>query len=151
MLDVEADVKGAIDALEELPVDIREKFQAAYQEVGELAVRLTKPKIPVKSGALKEDLRFRVSKTAANVRQGRARVPYAGPVHWGWGQPGPYAARRGQNWKDSKPGPRYLWDTAYPTGSSEDGPAQWFIDAMTEAVNEAIEKLNRKQRKAVGL
>ena len=151
MLNVEAEVKGAIDALEELPQDIRDKFQAAYHQVGEEAVRRTKPKIPVVSGALKDDLRFKVSKTAANVRQGRAKVPYAGPAHWGWGQPGPYASRRGQNWKKTKPGPRYLWLTAFPTGSSEDGPAEWFIDAMTEAVNEAIDKLNRKQRKAVGL
>jgi hypothetical protein len=39
---------------------------------------------PVRTGGLKETIRASGTKTAGRVRAGFKRVPYAGPVHFGW-------------------------------------------------------------------
>lgn len=39
---------------------------------------------PVVTGRLAQSIRPSGTKTAAQVRAGGARLPYAGPVHWGW-------------------------------------------------------------------
>ena len=39
---------------------------------------------PVRTGRLKETIRASGTKTAGRVRAGFKRVPYAGPVHFGW-------------------------------------------------------------------
>lgn len=39
---------------------------------------------PHRSGRLAGNVRGGKGKTAAIVRAGGARVPYAGPIHWGW-------------------------------------------------------------------
>jgi hypothetical protein len=39
---------------------------------------------PKRSGDLAGNIRGGKGKTSAVVRAGGARVPYAGPIHWGW-------------------------------------------------------------------
>ena len=39
---------------------------------------------PHRSGTLAGSVRGNQAKTMAAVRAGGARVPYAGPIHWGW-------------------------------------------------------------------
>jgi hypothetical protein len=39
---------------------------------------------PHRSGRLVGNIRAGATQKAAFVRAGGARVPYAGPVHWGW-------------------------------------------------------------------
>lgn len=39
---------------------------------------------PRRSGTLAGNIRGSKGKTSAIVRAGGARVPYAGPIHWGW-------------------------------------------------------------------
>jgi hypothetical protein len=53
-----------------------------------------KTKVPVRSGRLQRSIRGSGTKTAARIRAGNNRksgptsVPYAGPIHFGWGARG---------------------------------------------------------------
>lgn len=66
-----------------------------HAEVGRIVEPVAKGKVPVRSGALRASLRSSGTTTAAIVRAGYARVPYARPIHWGWParniRPNPFA------------------------------------------------------------
>jgi hypothetical protein len=69
-----------------------EDLRAAHAEVAQTVVRSALPRVPVYSGtraavrpgALRESIRGSGTQGAAIVRAGKASVPYAGPIHWGW-------------------------------------------------------------------
>ena len=91
-----------------LQIEGGRKLRRAFREVGddmsdlkELHKRLAddvadsaKRKVPVRSGRLERSVRGSGTKTAARVRAGNNRksgptsVPYAGPIHFGWGARG---------------------------------------------------------------
>ena len=91
-----------------LEIEGGRKLRRAFREVGddmsdlkELHKRLAddvadsaKRKVPVRSGRLQRSIRGSGTKTAARVRTGNNRksgpssVPYAGPIHFGWGARG---------------------------------------------------------------
>jgi hypothetical protein len=91
-----------------LQIEGGRKLRRAFREVGddmsdlkELHKRLAddvadsaKRKVPVRSGRLQRSIRGSGTKTAARVRAGNNRksgpssVPYAGPIHFGWGARG---------------------------------------------------------------
>lgn len=54
-------------------------FKAAQQ-----LLRVAEPRVPVRTGALKNTLKASRTKASAQVRGGSTRVPYAAPIHWGW-------------------------------------------------------------------
>lgn len=56
----------------------------AHSQVAQLVVRAAAPRAPRRSGALAATGRGSGTQSAAVVRAGRASVPYAGPIHWGW-------------------------------------------------------------------
>lgn len=56
----------------------------AHNEVAQLVVRAAAPNAPRRTGALAGTDRGSGTQSAAIVRAGRASVPYAGPIHWGW-------------------------------------------------------------------
>ncbi len=60
--------------------DLREVNMSAARTVSSAA----KPMAPHQSGTLAGSVRPGASRTAGVVRAGGARVPYAGPIHWGW-------------------------------------------------------------------
>ena len=152
---VSVDVEGAVDALTQWRQDVAAELAPAYQEIAQKVERLARPNVPVgvgtkNPGALRDDLRATATEKATTIRVGRARVPYAGPVHWGWQQPGKHSSRNNQVWNKGpyKPGSKFIWLVVYPTDSSEDGPAEWIAKIITEAVDRATEKFDRKQKKA---
>jgi hypothetical protein len=72
-----------IKALQELGVeldDIKEVFAEIAKDGAELASSFA----PVKSGALSGTARGNRAKNKAVVTVGRARVPYAGAINYGW-------------------------------------------------------------------
>ena len=91
-----------------LQIEGGRKLRRAFREVGddmsdlkELHKRLAddvadsaKRKVPVRSGRLERSVRGSGTKTAARVDAGNNRksgpssVPYAGPIHFGWGARG---------------------------------------------------------------
>lgn len=56
----------------------------AHAHVAQLVVRAASPGAPHRTGALAASTRGSGTQSAAIVRAGRASVPYAGPIHWGW-------------------------------------------------------------------
>lgn len=72
-----------IKALQELGVeldDIKEVFAEIAKDGAEVASSFA----PVKSGALSDTIRGNRAKNKAVVTAGRARVPYAGAINYGW-------------------------------------------------------------------
>lgn len=68
-----ADVEGGLDDL-----------KAAHREAAGIAARASAALAPKKSAKLAATIRASGTKTAGIVRSGTKRVPYAGPIHWGW-------------------------------------------------------------------
>ncbi len=70
--------------------DLRELHKRLADDVADTA----KTKTPIRSGRLQRSIRGSGTKTAARVRAGNNRksgptsVPYAGPIHFGWGARG---------------------------------------------------------------
>lgn len=64
--------------------DDLQDLTAAHREAAEIAARASSALAPVKSGRLRDTIRAAGTKTAGIIRAGFARVPYAGPIHWGW-------------------------------------------------------------------
>jgi hypothetical protein len=56
----------------------------AHARVAQLVVTSAAGHAPHRSGALAGSVRGSGTQSAAIVRAGRASVPYAGPIHWGW-------------------------------------------------------------------
>lgn len=63
-------------------------LRAVHNDVAAYVAEAARGSAPVRSGALAGTLRGSGAKTVATVRAGYARVPYAGPIHWGWGRRG---------------------------------------------------------------
>ena len=67
-----------------------------HQDLAELVMARALTRVPVRSGRLRETIRAAGTKTAGRVRAGFKRVPYAGPVHFGWAtRPNPSRGIRG--------------------------------------------------------
>lgn len=56
----------------------------AHAAVAQLVITAAAPAAPRRTGALAASVRGSGTQSAAVVRAGRASVPYAGPIHWGW-------------------------------------------------------------------
>lgn len=55
-----------------------------HAQVADIVIRYATTIAPRKTGRLAADMRSTKTRNRASVRAGRASVPYAGPVHWGW-------------------------------------------------------------------
>lgn len=66
----------------ELPIEVK----AVAYESALLVARAANSYVPVQSGKLAASIRARSSLTGASVTAGSASVPYAAPIHWGWGR-----------------------------------------------------------------
>lgn len=64
--------------------DDLEDLKAANQAAAEVAAAAARGRAPVLTGRLSSDIRASGTKTAGIIRAGRKKIPYAGPIHWGW-------------------------------------------------------------------
>jgi hypothetical protein len=78
-----AGLRKAIKALQEVGVPADE-IKLANQQAGELVLAAARPLVPVRSGRLLNTLRIGRALNKVTVSAGRASVPYANPIHWGW-------------------------------------------------------------------
>lgn len=62
----------------------RGELKALNLEAATLVKRSADGLVPVRSGRLKASVRAAASQKTARVRAGFQRVPYAGPIHFGW-------------------------------------------------------------------
>jgi len=72
--------------LRQLPDDVgKDGLKKIHDKVAEPVERSAVTKVPRRSGDLAASIRrAKGSATKAQVRAGKARVPYAGPIHFGW-------------------------------------------------------------------
>lgn len=64
-------------------IDVQD-LKDAHKAAAELVQRAAQPRAPRRSGRLAASMRSAGTQSAAIVRAGGARTPYAGPIHWGW-------------------------------------------------------------------
>lgn len=96
-------------------------LRAAHAAVAAYVAARSLPAAPHKTGRLAASVRPGAQQGAALVRAGRASVPYAGPIHWGW------AAR------NIAPQP-WLWDTV----QAEQDPIVTRYEAAIQALLEKV-------------
>lgn len=64
--------------------DLLEALKAANKEAA-LAIEVeARPGVPKRSGKLAGSLRHSATPRVGTVRVGKASIPYAGPIHFGW-------------------------------------------------------------------
>lgn len=59
-------------------------LKKASKQAAEVVVRQAVVLVPKRSGRLAKSIRAAGLQSSAEVRAGRASVPYAGPIHFGW-------------------------------------------------------------------
>lgn len=69
--------------LQALGLDV-EDLKEIFSEIANEGARLASTFAPKRTGALAASVRGNRSKNKAVVAAGRARVPYAGPINYGW-------------------------------------------------------------------
>jgi len=84
-------------ALVKLDDAAKDDFKAAGKTAAEIVERQARTEVPVRSGNLKNTIRSSGQQRGGVVSAGRAKVPYAGPIHFGWGRrrihPNPFLYR----------------------------------------------------------
>lgn len=60
-------------------------LKRVHAEAAEIAARASAALAPRRTGRLADTIRSSGTTTAGIVRAGFKSVPYAGPIHWGWG------------------------------------------------------------------
>lgn len=76
-------LRQVVKGLLEIGVDL-EDLKDAMAEVAKAATDVAQAAAPVRSGALRASIRGNRAKGKAVVTAGRARVPYAGAINYGW-------------------------------------------------------------------
>lgn len=79
-------------ALKQAGIDLKDEIKAAHKSSAGIVESRARALVPVapasmssaKPGMLRDSLRSAGTQTAAIVRSGSKRVPYANPIHWGW-------------------------------------------------------------------
>ena len=71
-------------ALAELGDDAVDELKAVNMEGVDIVLAEALTRVPVRSGRLYETVRGSATKTRGTIRAGFKRVPYAGPIHFGW-------------------------------------------------------------------
>jgi hypothetical protein len=72
-----------IRAMRQAEADL-DDLKDATQRAGEIVLAAATSRAPRRTGALAGSGRASRAARRAIVRFGSARVPYAGPIHWGW-------------------------------------------------------------------
>lgn len=76
-------VSRLVRTLRDAEVDLDE-LKDVTAAAGLLAAAAIRPLVPVRRGRLVGSMRSNRAARRATVSLGRASVPYAGPIHWGW-------------------------------------------------------------------
>lgn len=64
--------------------ELDQEMKAIHAGLAREIVQRAEPNVPVRTGALKASLRSAGTVRDAIGRVGKASVPYAGPIHYGW-------------------------------------------------------------------
>ncbi len=61
-----------------------DQLKDLHEDLAMMVAERSSQLAPIRTGRLRETIRASGTKTAGRVRAGFKRVPYAGPVHFGW-------------------------------------------------------------------
>lgn len=78
------DVRALRRSLSEVRRELPEEMTAIHRDIAEPVAEAAKARAPKRTGRLRDSIKPQFTKTTARVRMGGAKVPYAGPVHYGW-------------------------------------------------------------------
>ena len=70
--------------LKQLNPDLVDEMKRANRDIADSLVPVAKRKAPKRTGRLADSIRSSGQARSGVVRAGKARVPYAGPIHFGW-------------------------------------------------------------------
>jgi hypothetical protein len=70
--------------LRRLGKDTRKELKGTHQRAAEIVLAGAKRLVPVRTGRLAASMRAMSTNTSGRIRVGKASVPYAGPIHFGW-------------------------------------------------------------------
>jgi hypothetical protein len=76
-------LNGLVRDLQSLGLEL-DDLKGAFSEIAQEGARLASSFAPKRSGALAASVRGNKAKNKAVVMAGRARVPYAGAINYGW-------------------------------------------------------------------
>lgn len=68
--------------------ELLKQLEKAHAKAAEIVEARADPNIPRRKGKLAASLRSKGTKKAGVVRVGKASLPYAGPIHFGWPERG---------------------------------------------------------------
>jgi len=71
------------------------ELKDAHKQAAAVVVKDAVLLVPKRSGALSKSIRAAGLQSSAEVRAGRASVPYAGPIHFGW----PNRPNKAKKWR----------------------------------------------------
>lgn len=95
------------------------QLKAAHTEAAAVVRDFSIGSVPVRTGTLMHSIRSSGTNTKSVVRAGGAKVPYAGPIHWGWPA-------------------RNIRETAFIADAAKASEPEWtgiFKKALDEALN----------------
>lgn len=120
--------------LRKLDDGTKQEIKKAYIVSADIVYRNALPRVPVRSGRLKQTMRVTATTRSGAVRAGGKRAaPYAGPVHFGW----PTRPNRAKSWYGGPITPNPFLYSA--------------LDARRSQVQEAFELAVMKAAKKAGL
>jgi len=82
MRELRKKIRVVLDEMDEQAA--RGELKNMNQEAAEIVRQRALTLVPVRTGQLRETLRAAGTQKSARVRAGFKRVPYAGPIHFGW-------------------------------------------------------------------
>lgn len=87
-------VRVQVNGLNELLRDLRKMqnteipkaIQQANKQAAEVVIPSARAEAPQLTGKLAQSIKAKATKKAGSVKAGSSKVPYAGPIHFGWGR-----------------------------------------------------------------
>lgn len=70
--------------LGKLGPDVKDELKSSNREMAEKLVGPVKSKAPVRTGDMRNSVRAGATQRSGVVRAGKKKVPYVGPIHFGW-------------------------------------------------------------------
>lgn len=71
-------------ALRQIDPDLRKELREVQKEAAQIVAVTAAARAPRRTGRLAGSIRATATQKAGSVRAGGARLPYAGPIHFGW-------------------------------------------------------------------
>lgn len=72
-------------SLRALDASLPKELRAINKDAAEIIAEEARPDVPTRSGKLLRSLKAQAEQRVGKVKMGSpTRVPYAGPIHWGW-------------------------------------------------------------------